>query len=155
MVDAAGMVNNYVAFIDVVFTASAAPGRTGYEEHAAAQKRHLELLAKYQVRADAMTTFLLQDVTESEVALLNPLSPRGLIAFRDLKNAATEAAQDRYPTGLADGHGDAFRHVYRSARMTQLFGEQWASEYTTAHERNPAGNSIPVAMDLHNNEVGR
>jgi hypothetical protein len=39
--------------------------------------------------------------------------------------------------------------------LTQRFGEEWTQEYSTAHERNPDSHPTPVAMDLHNNEVGR
>ncbi|MFI0801400.1 DUF6973 domain-containing protein [Amycolatopsis lurida] len=39
--------------------------------------------------------------------------------------------------------------------MTQRYGEEWARDFATAHERNPSSHHVPVAMDLHNNEVGR
>lgn len=39
--------------------------------------------------------------------------------------------------------------------MTQRYGEEWARDFATAHERNPSSHHVPVGMDLHNNEVGR
>lgn len=56
---------------------------------------------------------------------------------------------------MTDGHADAFRHAYWNAMMTQRYGEEWARDFATAHERNPTSHHVPVAMDLHNNEVGR
>lgn len=57
--------------------------------------------------------------------------------------------------GVTDGHADAFRHTYWNAQLTQRFGEDWTEEFATAHEGAPHGHETPVAMDLHNNEVGR
>jgi hypothetical protein len=39
--------------------------------------------------------------------------------------------------------------------MTHKYGEPWAAEFATAHERHRDSHHIPVAMDLHNHEVGR
>ncbi|MDV6011060.1 DUF6973 domain-containing protein [Haloechinothrix sp. LS1_15] len=57
--------------------------------------------------------------------------------------------------GETDGHADAFRHAYWNAQLTQRFGEEWTEEFTTAHEGDPDNHPTPVAMDQHNNEVGR
>ena len=53
--------------------------------------------------------------------------------------------------------GDAYRHAYWSASMTLIFGEQFARDFTTAHETqfptdpDPRENSF---MDMYNNETG-
>ncbi|MDV6011057.1 DUF6973 domain-containing protein [Haloechinothrix sp. LS1_15] len=57
--------------------------------------------------------------------------------------------------GVTDGHGDAFRHAYWNAQLTQRFGEEWTEEFATAHEGSDYSHPTPIAMDLHNNEVGR
>jgi hypothetical protein len=56
---------------------------------------------------------------------------------------------------LNDGHRDAFRHAYWTARLTQAFGENWAEQYTNAHEMLPGNPRDREAMDLYNNGVGR
>jgi hypothetical protein len=53
-----------------------------------------------------------------------------------------------------DGHIDAFRHAYCSARLTCEFGGAWAEQFATAHEGNDPGNAKTGGMDLHNNHVG-
>jgi hypothetical protein len=79
-----------------------------------------------------------------------------LKTFNDIKQRAEDAAKARFTgNGREDGHEDAFRHAYWNALMAQRYGEQWADDFATAHERNPTSHPVPVAMDLHNNEVGR
>lgn len=66
-----------------------------------------------------------------------------------------QALRDRWPTN--DGHNDAFRHAYWSARLTQEFGADWARQFTTAHEAVPSStnnSAVREAMDLYNNSVG-
>ncbi|MCU0763614.1 MAG: hypothetical protein MUF76_11780 [Hydrogenophaga sp.] len=53
-----------------------------------------------------------------------------------------------------DGHRDAFRHSYWSARLTQEYGADWARAFTTAHEGLPGNTADREAMDLYNNSVG-
>jgi hypothetical protein len=53
-----------------------------------------------------------------------------------------------------DGHIDAFRHAYCSARLTCEFGGAWAEQFASAHEGNDPGNVKTGGMDLHNNHVG-
>jgi hypothetical protein len=53
-----------------------------------------------------------------------------------------------------DGHRDAFRHAYWSARLTQEYGTDWARAFTTAHEGLPGNVANREAMDLYNNSVG-
>ncbi len=137
--------------------------------------RHADLLARYQVRPEEtllwphgaagwlaeQAGFEPRVVTRSEAALLDrlvlgPTGPAELIVFNDIKERAEDAAEARFPgQGQEDGHGDAFRHAYWNALMAQRYGEQWASDFATAHERNPTSHPVPVAMDLHNNELGR
>lgn len=53
-----------------------------------------------------------------------------------------------------DGHRDAFRHAYWSARLAQEFGADWARAFTTAHEGLPGNVANREAMDLYNNAIG-
>jgi len=144
-------------------------------ESAAAQadSPHDELLEKYQVASDpdGMTEWSPKwvgwlpgvpsmKVTASEAEMLNELQDRqglkGVKAAYDIYKEALHQAEKTFDgKGGTDGHADAFRHAYWNAMMTQRFGEEWTQEYATAHERNPDSHPTPVAMDLHNNEVGR
>ncbi|ACU38567.1 DUF6973 domain-containing protein [Actinosynnema mirum] len=136
--------------------------------------RHRELLVRHQVKPDGTTTWpsgltgLIADaagrgrttVTLAEADLLDDLQRRrgllGVKEFADVQADALETAHERFgPGGLTDGHGDAFRHAYWNALMTRRYGEEWTRDFATAHERAPTGHEVPVAMDLHNNEVGR
>lgn len=53
-----------------------------------------------------------------------------------------------------DGHRDAFRHAYWSARLAQQYGPEWARAFTTAHEGAPGNPANREAMDLYNNAIG-
>ncbi|SDJ17276.1 hypothetical protein SAMN05192558_110297 [Actinokineospora alba] len=144
------------------------------EDRVVDEQRHRELLAKYQVKTDGMTTwpsgltgwlaeragFNKERITEAEAKLLDDLQSRkglmGLKEFAEIRQTALHTAEGKFEgKGLTDGHADAFRHAYWNALMTQRYGEQWAGEFATAHERNPSSHHVPVGMDLHNNEVGR
>ena len=46
-----------------------------------------------------------------------------------------------------DDHTDAFRHAYWNARMTQLYGPEWAERYATAHETDASNPGPREAMD--------
>lgn len=139
---------------------------------------HFELLDQYQVAPDpdGMTAWRPGgpagwawerlpgneplEMTAGEARMLQDLQDRqGLSAVQDAKDARQDAihrAENVFDgTGLTDGHSDAWRHAYWNAQMTQRFGEEWAADFATAHERNPTSHPTPVAMDLHNNEVGR
>ncbi|WP_157171813.1 DUF6973 domain-containing protein [Nocardia higoensis] len=70
----------------------------------------------------------------------------------ELANAASLAYS---PETKSDGHGDAFRHMYWNALMSQKFGEEWTETYATAHEKSGGNNAQREAMDLWNNELGR
>lgn len=137
---------------------------------------HDELLDKYQVSPDpegmtewpsGVTGWLWEQlgnkpnpVTATEAAMLDQLQLEqgilGVKEFADIRQDALHRGENVFDgQGGTDGHADAFRHAYWNARMTQRYGEDWATEFATAHERNPASHQTPVAMDLHNNEVGR
>ncbi len=144
------------------------------EDRIADEQRHRDLLAKYQVKTDGTTVwpsgltgwiaeqagFKKEKVTEAEAKLLDDLQMRkgllGLKEFADIRQDALHVAEGKFEgKGGTDGHADAFRHAYWNAMMTQRYGEEWARDFATAHERNPTSHHVPVAMDLHNNEVGR
>ncbi len=116
-----------------------------------------------------------QEMTASEAALLDTLSPGELNDMQSIRNRAADTAAQYYPAPDArrgdfasdrdfnnwarnDGHQDAFRHAYWNALMTKRFGPEFAQDFATAHEGvtgdtwNPADRE---AMDLYNNEVGR
>ncbi|WP_433713646.1 DUF6973 domain-containing protein [Nocardia sp. CA-084685] len=103
---------------------------------------------------------------EEATALENLIGQHGLLGlkeFYDIKTEAEQAAKDQFPgfdvvtqeRVLSDGHGDAFRHAYWNARMTQEFGEDWTQTYTTAHEKTGGNPPAREAMDLYNNRLGR
>ncbi|MFE9326673.1 DUF6973 domain-containing protein [Nocardia sp. NPDC052278] len=103
---------------------------------------------------------------EEATALENLVGRHGVIGlkeFYDIKTEAEQAAEDQFSgldpktqeRVLADGHGDAFRHAYWNARMTQEFGAEWTQNYTTAHEKTGGNPPAREAMDLYNNKLGR
>ena len=113
------------------------------------------------------------EITQTEGALLDRLTrDRGLLGLRDFQGHMRDAfsqAEARYPnnplpSGIPaelerawqgnDGHRDAFRHTYWSARLTQEYGADWARAFTTAHEGRPGNEANREAMDLYNNSVG-
>ena len=101
-------------------------------------------------------------MTEEEIRLLAQLAikPDGIAQvseFFDIKAESEEAAQAAYPQNgaLADGHGDAYRHAYWNALMTQKYGEDWTAEFGAAHEGIGGNTPAREAMDLYNNELGR
>ena len=112
-------------------------------------------------------------ITKTEGALLDRLTrDRGLLGlsgFRDLQTEAFSQAETQFPdnpvpSGIPadsaktwqgnDGHRDAFRHTYWSARLTQAYGADWARAFTTAHEGLPGNTANREAMDLYNNGIG-
>lgn len=126
-----------------------------------------QILDQYQVSLDPDGTVMWEpawpasifteprELTATEARMLDDI---GWLAQQDFKQIAEhafdEADQRFVPEDQNDNHNDAFRHAYWNALLTQRFGEEWARDYTTAHERitNPAARE---AMDLWNNEVGR
>lgn len=165
MIDAPGLVNGYSAFINKTYDNMVAAQAPGTDP----KKFHDDLLAKYQVRPDGTTMWpgppmswvqTQVKLTNAEATLLNGLQASqgvaGLQGFKAIKEEAETAAKGAFGgKGLLDGHADSFRHSYWNALMTQKYGEPWANQFATSHERYPDNNPVPVAMDLHNNEVGR
>ncbi|MET9026998.1 hypothetical protein ABZW96_15480 [Nocardia sp. NPDC004168] len=102
-------------------------------------------------------------MTPEEAALVSTLlmKPTGVAdvaAFFELKSQAENAAKAAYPdipSAWADDHGDAYRHMYWNALMTQKYGEEWTASFATAHEGTGANTPAREAMDLYNNEQGR
>jgi hypothetical protein len=114
-----------------------------------------------------------RQMTKTEGELLDGLTLRrgmlGLSEFKDIAGDAFARGTERYPDnpvpeGISkdqvaewqgnDGHRDAFRHAYWSARLTQEYGADWARAFTTAHEGLPGNVANREAMDLFNNSVG-
>ncbi|MGW5573734.1 DUF6973 domain-containing protein [Nocardia thailandica] len=147
--------------------------------------RLIEIMTKYQVDGSGETVVfpsgvLLEAIraavpgvepksmSAEEAAALTALfmQPGGaqkLQTFYDIQEEAQIAAEqaysflpeDKLPLALADGHGDAFRHTYWNARMTQEFGADWTQTFTTGHEKLGGNPAAREAMDLYNNELGR
>ncbi|MGE2689037.1 DUF6973 domain-containing protein [Mycolicibacterium pulveris] len=124
------------------------------------------ILKQYQVSEEEMVTREWpwplsefkdpQKLTASEARMIDNLSLKEKWDFIQIKDKAEAEAEARYPEGGNIGnHRDAFRHAYWNALMTERFGEEWAREYATAHERKPANTAADEAMDLYNNEIGR
>jgi hypothetical protein len=132
---------------------------------------HEKLLAAYQVTSDpeglspifggrlgaVMTKAgLVRRVPHSEAALIRGLGPAKVVSLVSItQDAARRCIRVFGRSGLNGGLADAFRHTYWSARLTQHFGVEWAARLTTAHERLPSADLVAMAMDLHNNELGR
>jgi hypothetical protein len=114
-----------------------------------------------------------RQMTKTEGELLDSLTlRRGLLGLREFKDIASDAftrgverfPDNTVPSGLAedrvrewqgnDGHRDAFRHAYWSARLAQEYGSDWARAFTTAHEGLPGNVANREAMDLYNNSIG-
>ncbi len=114
-----------------------------------------------------------KEVTKTEAQLLDQLTfDRGFLGLSEFDNIRKDAfrrAEAEYPNNSApagmpedeqrawqgnDGHRDAFRHTYWSARLAQEFGPEWARAFTTAHEGVKGNVANREAMDLYNNSVG-
>jgi len=91
----------------------------------------------------------------------------GLKKFKDMVDLSYQVSEAHYPLSLPeannnilntwfdnDGHKDAFRHAYASALLTKMFGQEWTSQLTTAHEAEYGNYAVKEAMDLYNNKVG-
>lgn len=115
-----------------------------------------EVLQRYQVKSAQMVDVPGRPgdrVTVPEAVLLADRYLAGQTSeFEAIRKQAEEFG--RRP-GEGDGHGDAMRHAYWSAMMTERYGEDWTREFTIAHEMKPTNRAHEEAMDLYNNEVGR
>lgn len=141
-------------------------GRTGLDTRPSLD----EVLNRHQMSEDSMVDWnpklggLLpvpvgsHRLTATEGRMLDHLTVHrgvlGLQEFRGIQEQALSVARTRVGDGIVDGHGDAFRHAFWSARLTQAFGAEWARAFTSAHEANPGNTAGAEAMDLHNNSVG-
>lgn len=101
------------------------------------------------------------DITRLEADLMDELRFwRGLEGMNALNNLHDEAfASESALFGNGgnannDGLGDAYRHAYWSARMTQEFGADWTQRFTDAHETKPGNQTARDFMDRHNNALG-
>jgi hypothetical protein len=136
-------------------------------------RRPVGALEYFQVMADSNTgepspEHTVMDImgtpvhlTKAEAAILQELTLAEQVAFLNLRAEAMQTANANYPP-IAHGsirgnddHTDAFRHAYWNARMTQLYGPDWAERYATAHETDASNPGPREAMDLHNNQIGR
>lgn len=114
-----------------------------------------------------------RQMTQTEGQLLDRLTrDRGLMGlseFRDIARDAFAEGERRFPDNTVpanipadkarewqgnDGHRDAFRHAFWSARLAQEYGADWAKAFTTAHEGVPGNFANREAMDLYNNSIG-
>ena len=114
-----------------------------------------------------------RQMTRTEGALLDRLTRdrglAGLSEFRDIARGAFAEGERRFPDNTPpagipadrarewqgnDGHRDAFRHAFWSARLAQEYGQDWAKAFTTAHEGLPGNWANREAMDLYNNSIG-
>jgi hypothetical protein len=99
-------------------------------------------------------------LSPEEITVLESHDGNELFAMWLMQNAASDAAEKRFPddvNGIWNDPGDAFRHAYWNALITREYGEEFASDFTTAHETE-ASNDFDAReqsfMDLHNNGVG-
>ena len=95
-----------------------------------------------------------EEITAVEALLLTQ-GPEAVGKHFSIASEATDTAAATFPASTADGQGDAFRHAYWNAMMTQQFGEEWTTAYATAHEKSAGNVPAREAMDLYNNEQGR
>lgn len=115
----------------------------------------LEYIRKY-----VDPTFQPKFVTADEAAVLNELSLPEQVKFLKIQMAAGDFGKnnkytEEHPAAEQDGKGDAARHIYWNARLTQEFGADWTQKYTTAHEKTGGNVAAREAMDLYNNQLGR
>jgi hypothetical protein len=136
-----------------------------------ARDLHDQVLEVYQVTPDPGGTVVLpggvpgrllerigrgRRVPHSEAVLIRGLGWLDLLAVVLIsRDAARRCVRVFGRDGFYGGSADAFRHAYWNARLTRRFGADWTRRLATAHERLPSGDPVAIAMDLHNNEVGR
>lgn len=101
------------------------------------------------IRDDAMAT------ANNRFAITGPIPAAVERQIQAAPEGDRQALRDTWRG--SDGHNDAFRHAYWSARLTQAYGADWARQFTTAHEAVPGSinnSAVREAMDLYNNSVG-
>lgn len=158
-------------------------GRNGLMANLPAPPSDADLLRDYHVDDDQMIKVGDRVVTLSEAAASlgsdktwNPadklgLNPANALAHMEIEDKASNAAKESFGGtgpdgkqngGTGDNHRDAFRHAYWNALMSTQFGEHWAEQVGTGHERRPDDPEVDPqkearaeAMDLYNNKIGR
>jgi hypothetical protein len=118
------------------------------------------ILHEYQVADDSGRTRSLvgPNLNQSELDLLGPPFVRvdNALQVDEVADESRRVAAARFTGNNADhSAGNAFQHAYGSALLARRFGDDFARDFATAHERwrgNPGPNE---AMDLYNNELGR
>lgn len=153
-------------------------------DHTLTQEDADRIYEEYQVEDDELTMWELtgykrwlaeqagvdipdpKEMTKTEAELLDKLNPLEMKLFNDVKDQAFDEVSARYgdengddphpgDAPFNDDQADAFRHAYINARNARLFGDDWATDFWTGHERLEINDPAREAMDLYNNEVGR
>ncbi|MBK8026766.1 MAG: WXG100 family type VII secretion target [Chloroflexi bacterium] len=99
--------------------------------------------------------FFRSDITELEAQAMDRLNTFQLMTLNNLHDEAFATEESVFGShSNNDGLGDAFRHAYWSARMTQEFGAEWTQEFTDAHETKDGNPAARDFMDRQNNALG-
>lgn len=110
----------------------------------------------YSNYSDANATFSIYGytITKNELlALVTNVYPHQYQTVKNCAERALQISSSLYTANeLNNLDGDAFRHVYWSAILSQSVGDSAALALTTAHENDTT--SLSSQMDLHNNSVG-
>ncbi len=110
-----------------------------------------------RVDEDDMVNYFWEQLSPDEYELITEYGngiENGFLALN-----ALDTADDRFDD-LLNSPGDAFRHAYWNALLTREFGEDFAMDFTTAHETQYVDTERfsdareQSFMDLHNNQVG-
>jgi len=117
---------------------------------AAGEAQGISFIERYQVTSDPDGDVPGAGITAGEAKMLGNRVDR-IPRVQQIKKFSEESAEANY----SSSHKDAARHALASAMLAQEYGKDWANEFTTAHERQSDNNPTDMAMDLHNNEVGR
>ncbi|WP_280382373.1 DUF6973 domain-containing protein [Nocardia wallacei] len=114
-----------------------------------------ELDAIRVFKSDFEPSLMTEEEIDAMKTLMRDHGAWGVWQQYQLTEDAKNAAEEQFPASTADGQGDAFRHAYWNALMTQKYGEDWTETFTTAHEKTGGNTPQREAMDLYNNQVGR
>lgn len=111
--------------------------------------------------ASETATIVVTDVpppTENDWVAAHLIDAATMLAL-DLENVARDWARMNFPrTTLLNGTGDAARHAYWNALITQELSAATAAGIATAHEHSGLIAGLPhneSVMDMHNNAIGR
>jgi hypothetical protein len=134
---------------------------TEIDEALVEELRTATVVHRYQADEDpkGVTSYFRMAVTAKEAEMLGKLSVADkrefLAIYLQAFSVDDEGKKYLWEEVNNDGRGDAFRHAYWNAMLTERFGAEWTEKYTTAHEGLPDNPPETEAMDLHNNQVGR